>query len=195
MNFRDERRTPSHGAVPKRAAAPRPGRTPTEIALGSDRLSGQTPIRGDPHPVRHSAICSEPAGEAAGASPRRTFKVGHLICPAPPGGWKRSHGRRGASHSRALDVQKRVGSSASVVAGKTTEERTSRTSSTAWQSCRRPSSQELTSSAPSRASSTAVAPSRASIFGLMGAYLSQSRRTNIPSIDPEDDPEVSRELL
>jgi hypothetical protein len=41
MNFRNERRTPSHGEVPKRAAAPRPGRTRTETALESDPPSSQ----------------------------------------------------------------------------------------------------------------------------------------------------------
>jgi len=44
MNFRNQRRTPLRDAVPKCAATPPQGQTPTEIALGSDQLSSQPPL-------------------------------------------------------------------------------------------------------------------------------------------------------
>src|SRR5258708_5523306 len=100
--------------------------TPTQIALGSDQSSEPTSIRGDPHPVRHSAICSEPAGEVAGASGRRTFKLGPSnLPPAPPGWRKRSHGHHWAGKPlAALDSRRGLAGSTSVVAGKATEKRT-----------------------------------------------------------------------
>ena len=179
MNFRNERRTPLRGAIPKCAATPRPGRTPMKIALGSDQLSSQPPFEAT---RTGQAFC-----HLRGTCWRGRWCVATPdVVWGPPdlprrSGWPEAFSRASPSGraTRGPWISRRgLADTTSVVAGKTTDERNSRTSSTAWQSCRRPSSRRLTSSAPSRASSTVVALSGASIFGPTGVYLSQSRRTN-----------------
>jgi len=110
MNFRNERRTPLSDALPK-CAKWHLDRVEHPQRSRSDQISYRANLHSrPPAPVRHSAICSEPAGEAAGASPRRTFKLGRLICPTPPCGRKLTHGHHGAGKPlAALDFQTRVG--------------------------------------------------------------------------------------